>query len=216
MTTGRGGSAPLPQDDDALAAEKAAFRRAATARRSEAAQRAGPGAALRLRDHVIAAVPLPRGAAVSGFLPIGDEIDLRPTLAALHAAGHAVAVPVVRGRDRPLIFRCWAPDAPLVAGSFGVPMPPEGVAECEPDILLVPLLAFDRRGHRMGYGAGYYDRTLAALRARRPDCRAVGIAYAGQEVPRVPVGANDQPLDLIVTDEGVIHPRPGTLRPVPL
>jgi 5-formyltetrahydrofolate cyclo-ligase len=210
MTTGRGGSAPPrseAHDEPGVAAIKAAFRAAAVSRRAAAAAAAGPEASLRLRDHVLAAISCVPDAIVSAFLPIDVEIDPRPLMRVLHERGHRVVVPVVRGRGKPLLFRLWAPDSALVTGVFGVAVPPPGAPEHDPDVLIVPLLAFDRRGHRMGYGAGFYDRTLAVLKERSP-ILAVGVGYAGQEVAEVPTGSHDVPLDLVVTDREIIRMAP--------
>lgn len=186
---------------------KAALRRAAqTARREahEADRARGGEAAFAARDHFLAA-NLHRGAGVvAGYRPIRSEIDPTPLMLALYAAGHRLAVPVIEGPGKPLRFREWHPEAAMTEGPFGVPVP---VAGCwrEPDLLIVPLLAFDRMGWRLGYGGGFYDRTLAALRARKR-VRAVGFAYAAQEVEAVPHDEGDQPLDAIVTERGVIRP----------
>ena len=152
-----------------------------------------------LAAHVLAGLHVPRGAAVSGFWPMGEEIDIRPLLEALHARGHPVLLPETPPRGRPLIFRLWHPGAAMIRERFGTSRPdgPEGV----PDIMLVPLLAFDRSGHRLGYGGGYYDRTIAGL----PHARTIGCAYAAQEVDAVPVGVHDKVLDAIVTECGVIQ-----------
>jgi 5-formyltetrahydrofolate cyclo-ligase len=179
-----------------LADAKQAMRQRALAAR-EAWDPAAAGMALMrvvLRD-----APPPRGSVVSGFWPIGWEIDIRPLLAALHERGHAVVLPVTPKRGNPLSFRLWHPGDVLEAERFGTFRP---VGEpAVPDFLLVPLLAFDRRGHRLGYGAGFYDRTLAGL----PEGRyALGVAYAGQEVPVVPAGPSDVTLDAVATDKGVI------------
>jgi 5-formyltetrahydrofolate cyclo-ligase len=153
---------------------------------------------------VLAAFSCAPDAIVSAFLPIDVEIDPRPLMHVLHERGHRVVVPVVRGRGKPLLFRLWTPDSSLVTGVFGVAVPPPGVPEHDPDVLIVPLLAFDRRGHRMGYGAGFYDRTLATLK-HRSTILAVGVGYAGQEVDAVPTGDHDVPLDLVVTDREIIR-----------
>lgn len=208
MTTGRGGSAPPRADargEPDLAATKTAFRAAAFARRAAAAETAGREASLRLRDNLLSALSCPAAAIVSAFLPIDVEIDPRPLMGVLHARGHRVVVPVVRRRGEPLLFRLWEPEGVLVTGPFGVAVPPPGVPEHDPDVLIVPLLAFDRTGHRMGYGAGFYDRTLATLKQRGP-VLAVGVGYAGQEVDAVPTGPYDVALDLIVTDREIIRP----------
>ena len=127
-----------------------------------------------------------------------------PLLLALHGLGVPLAVPVVTAPDTPLVFRPWTPGTATARSTFGVEEPQSG-GMVVPDLLLVPLLAFDPRGHRLGYGGGFYDRTLAALRAAGP-VRALGLAYAAQQVPRVPSGRHDAPLDAIVTERGVLTP----------
>ena len=141
---------------------------------------------------------------ISGFSPIGSEIDPLPLLAGLHEKGHESALPIVAANCEPLIFRRWAPGDEMVSGPFGVQEPLPSAREVVPDILLVPLLAFDRLGYRLGYGGGFYDRTLERLRANGRRV-AVGIAFAGQEVEAVPVSAYDQPLDWIVTEREAIE-----------
>lgn len=207
MTTGRCGSASIVSampDGVELRDAKQMFRAEARQRRAACHARHAAGAGERLRDNVLAAVPLAGAAVVSGYLPIDDELDVLPLLRAALTLGHRACVPVVAGRGRPLTFRDWTPGAPLVAGVFGVLIPPPSAPERVPDILFVPLLGFDRQGFRMGYGAGFYDRTLVRLRAERPVV-AVGVGYAGQEVEAVPTGLHDQPLDWIVTDREAIR-----------
>jgi 5-formyltetrahydrofolate cyclo-ligase len=188
---------------DLIAAKRAA-RVAARAARAVAHGRGGdaPAAA---RARVLALVPPGVPASISAYWPMGDEIDVRPLLAALDRAGHVIALPVTVARDAPLVFRRWRPDDALVDGGFGTSIPCADCAPVVPRILIVPLLAFDRAGFRLGYGGGYYDRTLAALRRAGP-VTAIGVAYAGQEVPAVPRGPLDQPLDLIVTERETIQP----------
>jgi 5-formyltetrahydrofolate cyclo-ligase len=141
---------------------------------------------------------------ISGFSPIGSEIDPLPLLADLREKGHQSALPIVAAKGEPLVFRRWSPGDDMASGPFGVQEPLPSAREVVPDILLVPLLAFDRRGYRLGYGGGFFDRTLARLRANgRPV--AVGIAFAGQEVDAVPVAAYDQPLNWIVTEREAIE-----------
>jgi len=142
--------------------------------------------------------PPPAGAVVSGFWPIGEELDIRPLMIALHERGHAIVLPVTPKRGNPLTFRLWRPGDALEPERFGT-FRPIG-EERTPDFLLVPLLAFDRRGYRVGYGAGFYDRTLAGLSRRY----ALGVAYAAQEVDAVPAGPTDVPLDAVATETGVI------------
>jgi 5-formyltetrahydrofolate cyclo-ligase len=143
------------------------------------------------------------GAIVSGFMPIKSEIDPLPLLRKLALAGATLALPVVAGRGLPLIMRTWREDEPLAAGAWGLREPKLSAAEVEPDIVLVPLLAFDRAGHRIGYGAGYYDLTLARLRARKK-VTAIGVAFAVQEVPAIPTTPRDEPLDFVLTERAVI------------
>lgn len=131
------------------------------------------------------------------------EID--PTPAMEEAAAHGpVGLPVIMGADQPLQFRLWTPGCAMIAGAFGAQIPADG-AWMQPEIVIVPLVAFDRRGGRLGYGGGFYDRTLQQLRARRATL-AIGFAYAAQEADDLPLEATDQPLDMIVTEAGVITP----------
>ncbi len=177
---------------------KRALRKQAAARRDAAAGIAGEAGA-RLTETLLGADILPAGAAVSGFWPIGSEIDSRPLLRALAARGHVVALPVVVGRDRPLVFRAWAEDDAMAEGPWGIREPLESAAEVRPRVLFVPLLAFDRDGYRLGYGGGFYDRSIARLRAAGP-VLAIGLAWAAQEVPAVPHDALDEPLDWVLTE----------------
>lgn len=138
-------------------------------------------------------------AVVAGFWPIKDEIDIRPLMAHLHGEGCRLALPVVHGRGQRLSFRAWKPVDPLETGVFGTLQPSAGCETLEPDVLLVPLLACDSEGWRLGYGGGYYDRTLEALRRRRR-VTAIGVGFDLQFVPDVPHGADDQRLDWLLTD----------------
>ncbi len=143
------------------------------------------------------------GTAVSGYWPIGDELDCRPLLHRLVAAGSVVGLPVVVARRAPLAFRAWTPGAAMAAGVLAIPVPAGDAAAVVPSVLIVPLLAFDRSGYRLGYGGGYYDRTLAALRASGGPVLAVGYGFAAQEVAAVPHDDTDQRLDWIVTERQV-------------
>ncbi len=184
-----------------IAEAKAALRQAAAERRRQAAAALAPDlAGRRVLGHILASIDLPPGAAVSAFWPLDEELDLREVVAHLHGAGHEIGLPVVLGRGRPLLFRRWQPDTVLVQGGFRVMTPPPAAPEVVPSVLLVPLLAFDSAGYRLGYGGGFYDRTLAKLRAAGP-VLAIGVAYAAQEVAEVPREATDQKLDWIVTEE---------------
>jgi 5-formyltetrahydrofolate cyclo-ligase len=160
-----------------------------------------------VRERVLAEVPLPDGP-VAGYWPLGSELDIRPLLLHLHEAGRTAALPVSGPKGTPLIFRAWGPETALREGRFGIREPEEGAPVVVPALLFVPLLAFDWRGHRLGYGAGYYDRTLAGLRAGGGPVLAVGIGFADQEVDAVPHGPYDQPLDWIVTERFSIRVGP--------
>jgi 5-formyltetrahydrofolate cyclo-ligase len=184
---------------------KSALRREALARRE-----ALPADVRRAAGEAIAARPFPvavqAGAIVSGFMPLKSEINPIPLMRKLADAGASLALPVVAGRGKPLIMRAYAFGDALTTGQWGIREPKPGALEILPDILLVPLLAFDHRGHRLGYGAGYYDITVAALRAQKP-VTAVGLAYAMQEVAEVPTTPRDARLDLVLTEREVIEPR---------
>jgi 5-formyltetrahydrofolate cyclo-ligase len=182
--------------DVVLQAAKAAARKLARAKRATLANIEAPA---RLAEAMLAEHAPPKGAIIAGYWPMGDEMDPRPLMLALAARGHAMALPVTPPRGQPLAFRAWVPGAALRPGPMGTSEPVAG-EELRPDLVLVPLLAFDRAGRRLGYGGGYYDRTLAAL----PGAKAIGIAYAGQEMPEVPAGPQDMRLPLIATEAGVI------------
>jgi len=157
-------------------------------------------ASARLRAHLLAWLEEHRAPAVAGFWPLGGEVDLKPLLAAWHAAGRTALLPRMQGRDRPLRFLRWAPTTPLERAGFGIEEPPADAPEHRPDVVLVPLLAVDGDGYRLGYGGGYYDRTLAAI----APVLAVGIALSVQRVDAVPRGPHDQPLTHLATEDGVV------------
>jgi 5-formyltetrahydrofolate cyclo-ligase len=138
----------------------------------------------------------------AAYWPINDEIDVRPLMIQLTRLGRAVSLPAVVGFDEALIFQAWSEDIILEEGPLGIMQPVGRQIEMTPDILLMPLLAFDVNGGRLGYGGGYYDRTLAALR-KDGHITAVGIAYAGQEIAHVPMTKDDEYLDWIATETGV-------------
>jgi 5-formyltetrahydrofolate cyclo-ligase len=151
-------------------------------------------------------VAITRGTIVSGFMPLKSEINPLPLMQKLHEAGARLVLPAIAGRDKPLIMRTWDFGAPLDRGQWGIREPKPDAPEVEPDILLVPLLAFDRAGYRIGYGAGYYDMTIHWLRGRKA-VTAVGIAFAAQEVPQIPTTPHDERLDLVLTEGEVIDLR---------
>ena len=184
-----------PHDPPDLTAAKRAAREAALAARAAC----DPALGAHVAAHILRDCPPPSGAVVSGVWPLPGEIDLRPLLEVLHARGHAVVLPVTPPRGQPLTFRRWRPGDLLVPERFGTMAPTGEVAV--PDFVLVPLLAFDRRGYRLGYGGGYYDRTLAAL----PRRFALGFGFAAQEADAVPVGPTDIRLDAVATERGIIR-----------
>jgi 5-formyltetrahydrofolate cyclo-ligase len=179
-----------------IAAAKAQTRRRCLAARDLASPQARAAAATRLwarlRDL--------RGATIAGYLPIGSEVDPRRAMAAL-AHDNRLCVPVVTAKGAPLRFREWWPGCATEAGAFGVQIPIDGGWRV-PDVLIVPLVAFDRAGYRLGYGGGFYDRTLAGLR----EARTLGLAVEGQRVERLPVDETDMRLDAVATEAGLYPP----------
>jgi len=186
-----------------LVEEKKAARQAATLRRDAAHRALAARAPARVAVHFASTFRLETGVAVSGYWPGRSELDLRPLMGRLEEAGHPIGLPVVMGRGRPLLFRRWRPGDRLEPRAFGLMEPPATAPEMAPRVLLVPLLAFDREGYRIGYGGGYYDLTLASLRARG-EILAIGVGYAAQGVASLPHGAHDERLDWMVTEEGAI------------
>ena len=181
---------------------KAVIRREAQARRDAlpADLRAAAAETIAARPFPVALAP---GGIVSGFMPVKSEINPVPLMRAFAAAGARLALPVVAGKGRPLTMRSWNFGEPLDSGVWGIREPKPEAPEVFPDILIVPLLAFDRAGHRIGYGAGYYDMTIARLRGMKPVI-ALGIAYAAQEIAAVPATPRDSPLDLVLTERETI------------
>lgn len=168
-----------------------------------AAAKARPDAAVHAAANFMSAIDPREGAVVSLYFPMRDELDTEPLAAALIDKGAKIAFPVVAKKKAPLAFRAYAPGDDLVPGSYGELVPAETAPEATPDILVLPLLAFTRAGGRLGYGGGYYDRTLEALRKSGAPL-AVGYAYGAQEVDALPLSPLDQPLDWIVTERGAI------------
>ena len=189
-------TAPDPSTD------KAELRAAALARRdalpADVRQRAAETVAARGLP-----VPVPAGTIVAGFSAMKTEINPLPLMRAVSDAGARLALPAIAGRGRPLIMRAWQFGVPLKAGQWGIREPTPDAEEVAPDILIVPLAAFDRAGHRIGYGAGYYDMTINALRAKK-NVIAIGLAFAAQEIPQVPATERDERLDLVLTENEVI------------
>ncbi|MEQ1889555.1 MAG: 5-formyltetrahydrofolate cyclo-ligase [Alphaproteobacteria bacterium] len=157
--------------------------------------------------HFIENIEIPSGGVVAGYWPLNDEFDSRPLLESIAAEGGRLALPVVAGDSGRLIFREWLPGAPLVPAGFGTLGPRESAREVLPDVIIAPLLAFDRRGYRLGYGGGFYDRSLTALRASGKCQFAAGLGFAAQRVQQVPAGLDDARLDAVVTETGIIRAR---------
>jgi 5-formyltetrahydrofolate cyclo-ligase len=182
---------------------KALLRRDALARRGQIHAAARVTFGQRLAKEGLRLARLWRPPIVSVFYPIGDEPDTLLLLAALAGEGFATALPVVVGRGSALVFRLWRPGEPTRAGAMSIREPVEESPVVDPDLLFVPLACFDRRGHRIGYGGGYYDRTLTSLRAAKP-VHAIGVAYGICEVDAVPYETHDQTLDAVVTEQETI------------
>jgi len=185
-----------------MAALKMALRR--TGRQTRlAASASQPDAPAQIAAQALTALDLAPRAVVSGYMAMPGEMDPAPLLHALLQRGHAVALPVVLARDAPLAFRGWHPGMALEPGVLGIPVPPASSPLVVPDVLLVPLIAFDALGRRLGQGGGFYDRTLARRRAEGPGVLALGLAFAVQEIPEVPEEAFDERLDGIITEAGL-------------
>lgn len=168
------------------------------------AAKARPDAAVHATRNFFASIPIEGGAIVSLYYPIKDELDTEPLAAALFEREIPVALPVVTGKNQPLIFRRYAPGDVLIDGAYGELTPDENAEAVLPSIIVAPLLAFTRNGGRLGYGGGYYDRTLAGRRGEGT-VLAVGYAYGAQEVDALPLSPVDQPLDWVVTEREAIR-----------
>jgi len=185
-----------------LADIKDAARKAAKARR-KAARAAHPDAARDAMGVFLDSVALDGGDIIAGYRPIFSELDPTPLMHELHGRGMCLCVPVIAGAGQPLVFRVWTPDAPMEVGAFGAEIPVDA-PEVAPGVLIAPMLAYDRALWRLGYGGGFYDRTLEGLRAVGT-ARAYGYAYAEQEMETVPIEPTDQPLDGVVTPGGLVR-----------
>ncbi len=190
-------------DDD----DKSAMRTNAAITRQAACETQGNRAGELFKERFLSSAELCKAAeaakVVAGYWPVSDEMDVRPLMEHFHGLGLACALPVVIGRDQPLLFRRWLPGMELAPGAYDIPAPPPKAPVLTPKLLLVPFLAFDRKGWRIGYGGGYYDRTLEVLRDAG-DVVAVGAGYGAQEVAEVPHDFNDQKLDWIVTEKEAV------------
>jgi 5-formyltetrahydrofolate cyclo-ligase len=190
---------------ESVSDQKVELRAAAQERRDALPANERKAAAEAIAARAFPVVIVPR-VVISGFMPLKSEINPLPLMQKLAAAGARLALPAIAGRGETLIMRAWDFDAPLDRGQWGIREPKADAPEVEPDILLVPLLAFDRAGYRIGYGAGYYDMTIHRLRGLKV-VTAVGIAFAAQEVPKIPTTPRDERLDLVLTEREVIDLR---------
>ena len=193
----------MPDRADVVAAKRE-LRGAAKARRALLPAGERQEGAARIAAQGLGFTGIQPPAVASAFLAIGEEINPAPLMARLQRDGWQIGLPVMVGKGRPLIFRAWSPGAPLRTVTWGIREPEASAPEVEPDVLLVPLLVFNRAGFRLGYGGGFYDRTLQALRQRKAVV-AVGLAFSAQEVDVVPHLDYDQRLDWVLTPEGPIR-----------
>jgi 5-formyltetrahydrofolate cyclo-ligase len=180
---------------------KAEARKHAAKIRKAAHEELRDEAPLMLASHRFPMLPTPTSKVVSAFFPYMSEIDTRPLLGKLAGEGWATCLPIVIALGQPLIFRRWAPGQPTTPGTWNIPQPTDDAELVEPDVLLVPMMAFDNQGYRLGYGGGFYDRTLDMLRAKKT-ITAIGVAYSAQEVDSVAHDSHDQVLDYVLTEKG--------------
>lgn len=192
----------LCMDDGSIDTAKAALRQRAHAARGALSDAERAAAAVAVAENFFADIPIDPGDIVAGYWRIRDELDCGPIFTQLMARNHQVVLPVVIGPEQALELRLWQAGEDLVDGGFGTFAPPEHAPRAEPDVMLLPLVGFDARGTRLGYGGGYYDRTLAGL-SKKP--RLIGLAFGCQELDDIPRGVHDVPLDSVITEAGVRH-----------
>jgi 5-formyltetrahydrofolate cyclo-ligase len=183
--------------------DKAVARARARALRRDIPETDRIGAGARAAALFLGAIPLSPASVISAYWPLDDEFDCRPLLEALLKNGHAIAMPVVAGPKQPLVFRHWKPGDAMAESSFGIMEPLAEAGVVQPDAIITPLVAYNAQGFRLGYGGGYYDRTLRALRQTAPDLLAIGLAFASQVMAELPVDGGDEPLDWLVHERGV-------------
>ncbi len=188
--------------DKPIEEAKAALRARAHAQRARFLETHRADASRAVAEHFFAEVALRPDDVVAAYWPIRDELDCTQIVTRLQFEGWRVCLPVVVGNGLPLEMRIWEQGTPLFPAGFGTLAPDDSAPRAVPDVVLVPLLGFDKHGTRLGYGGGYYDRTVAAM-ARTP--RLVGLSFSAQEVDFIPRGAHDYPLDSVVTERGIRH-----------
>lgn len=191
-------------DSEAMKSEKKALRGVMKSIRAGAVAAHGPAAAGRLAEHGIGFAGRDPPAWISGFLPIGEELDPTPLMQRLAVMGYGLCLPVMEAKGKPLLFRAWSPGDPLEEVMWGIREPRPSAPQVEPDVLLSPLLAFDRAGYRLGYGGGFYDRTLSRLRSMKPVV-AIGLGFDEQKVDAVPHADYDERLDWVLTPSGPLR-----------
>lgn len=191
---------------DDTKAQKAALRAKQKAVRAEAFAKHGDSAAAAIGRHGLAFANVPPPAWVSAFHPIGEELNPGPLLDRLMQEGYGICLPVMEGKGKPLVFRAWKPGDELAEVTWGIKEPLPSAPVIEPDVILAALLAFDARGYRLGYGGGFYDRTIARLKTIKPAV-VIGLAYDELRVDAVPHNDYDQPVDWILTPTGPIKCR---------
>ena len=196
---------PMPKDDPADV--KAALRRQAAAQRQNEA-RAHPGAAEQLAAHSQLLIDSFGAGVYAAYMPIRSEISPLPLIKALQMAGNQTAMPITPAEGQPLSFRIWMIGDPLEDGPYGTRQPVATEPAVVPDVILAPLLAFDGAGWRLGYGGGFYDRTIAAMTTPSHKVRVIGLAYDGQKLDKVPIGPYDMPLDAVLCPSGLHRPQP--------
>lgn len=188
--------------DETIEEAKAALRIKAHAARASLDHQERAEAARAASEHFFNEIPLQASDVVAAYWRIRDELDCQPILVRLMDSNQTVVLPVVLGPELPLELRVWEQGAALYEAGFGTLAPSDLAPHAVPDVIIMPLLGFDKLGTRLGYGGGYYDRTLAGL-ARKP--RLIGLAYAAQELDEIPREPHDIPLDAIITENGVRH-----------
>ncbi len=182
-----------------IGSEKARIRKAAlTARKMSKTQSANIAACGHLTNLIGSE---PKKSIVAGYMPIQTEIDPRASMQALHSDGYRICVPVIQGHAKPLLFREWTPHSAMIEGDFGA-LIPRGGDYLTPDVAIIPLVGFDYAGARLGYGGGFYDRTLGAI-SKTGKILKIGFAFAGQEVDEIPTDEFDQKVDMVVTENGI-------------
>ena len=187
-----------------LATDKQALRKEMRAVRRQFHKDKSETASTQLTETATASKLFRAGQIVSCFWPIQTEVDTVPLIQALHKLGCRICLPIVIGEARPLVFRQWMPDTEMIEGDFGAMTPPESSPILVPDVVLCPLLAFDRQGFRLGYGGGFYDRSIEEIRTLKPVTTA-GLAYSVQEVKNVPTEPTDQKLDFLITEKEILE-----------